>query len=130
MCNTTQNPFNRAYTKKLPPPESTFLDARPHILGTLRPYRTLFCCQSKIAPKKQDYLISTRATISILGITPHIYGYRWRRHPAIINDAAIAYTTTRLKNQPFMAPAKIEFLKMALPSKIGGVRLRLPLTDN
>ena len=116
MCNTTQNPFNRACIKKLPPQESTFLDARPHILGTLRPYRTLFCCQSKIVPKKQYYLILTRATIFILGITPHIYGFRWRRHPAILNDAAIAYTTTRLKNRTFMAPAKIEFLKMALPS--------------
>ena len=29
-----------------------------------------------------------------------------------------------------MAPAKIEFLKMALPSYIGGVRQRLPHTDN
>ena len=28
-----------------------------------------------------------------------------------------------------MAPAKIEFLKMAMPSNIGRVRLRLPLTD-
>lgn len=104
MCNTTRNPFNRAYIKKLPPPEGTFPDERPHILGTPRPYRTLFCCQSKIVPKKQYYLILTRATIFILGITPHIYdiyGYRWRRHPAILNDAAIAYTTTRLKISPY-----------------------------
>ena len=139
MCNTTRNPFNRAYIKKLPPPEGTFPDESPHILGTPRPYRTLFCCfwDWTYSPARHTPLRHQPHDTRRLDIRPHrhkpsrhkshrhqphdtshldISPHPKHRHPAILNDAAIVYTTTRLKNRPFMAPAKIEFLKMALPS--------------
>ena len=97
MCNTTRNPFNRAYIKKLPPPESTFPDERPHILGTPRPYRTLFCCfwDWTYSPARHTPLRHQPHDTRRLDISPH--RHKPSRHKSHRHQP---HDTSRFRHQP------------------------------